>query len=152
MSTQPIDSILVRGRSTPECEEDPAVDAWLTNFFTENHLDFESRPDKVASPEQVRFAVHLPENGIYYPCSAELFEAINKRQSNSYLQARYQEVWTVVGGLVEKLISDGQKRTFLLKLLRMKFEHDTHDGIVLPSRLKKRLFRIFIDKSKIDTP
>jgi uncharacterized protein with ATP-grasp and redox domains len=37
-------------------------------------------------------------------------------------------------------------------LLRIKFEHDTHDGILLPTRLEKRLFKIFIDKSKIDTP
>ncbi len=152
MSLKPNDCILAAGASIPESQEDPAVDAWLTNFFTENHLDFETQPDEVASPEQVRFVVHLSENAVYYPCSAELFEAISTRQSDSYLQARYQEVWTVVERLVEDVISDGPKRTFLLKLLRMKFEHDTHDGILLPSRLKKRLIKIFINKSKIDTP
>ncbi len=138
--------------SIPVYREDPAADAWLTNFCTENHLDFETQPDEVASPEQVRFIVHLPDNAVYYPCSAELFEAISNRQSNSYLQGRYQEVWAVVEHLVEDIITDEQKKTFLLKLLRMKFEHDTHDCILLPSRLKKRLLKIFINKSKIDTP
>ena len=152
MSLKPNDCILAAGASIPTSQEDPAADAWLTNFFTENHLDFETQPDEVASPEQVRFVVHLSENAVYYPCSAELFEAISTRQSDSYLQARYQEVWTVVERLVEDVISDGLKRTFLLELLRLKFEHDTHDGILLPSRLKKRLIKIFINKSKIDTP
>ena len=138
--------------SIPKTEEDPSDDAWLTNFFTENHLDFETQPDEVASPEQVRFVVHLPENAVYYPCSTELFEAILERQSKTYLQDRYQEVWKVVEQLVQDLIADESRRTFLTKLLRIKFEHDTHDHILLPSRLEKRLFKIFIDKSKIDTP
>ncbi len=138
--------------SIPKSEEDPSADAWLTNFFTENHLDFETQPDEVASPEQVRFVVHLPENAVYYPCSTELFEAILKRQSKTYLQDRYQEVWKVVEQLVQDQIANESRRTFLTELLRMKFEHDTHDDILLPSRLQKRLFKIFIDKSKIDTP
>jgi uncharacterized protein with ATP-grasp and redox domains len=152
MSSQSNQYYYHAGESIPKCREDPAADAWLTNFFTENHLDFETQPDEVASPEQVRFAVHLPNNAVYYPCSSELFEAISNRKTTSYLHARYQEVWAVVEQLVQDLITDEPRRTFLIKLLRMKFEHDTHDGILLPSRLKKRLFKIFIDKSKIDTP
>ena len=147
MSPQFTKSIPAAGSSIPVYREDPTADAWLTNFFTENHLDFETQPDEVASPEQVRFIVHLPDNAVYYPCSTELFEAISSRQSNSYLQGRYQEVWAVVEHLVEDIIADEQKKTFLLKLLRMKFEHDTHDCILLPSRLKKRLLKIFINKS-----
>ena len=131
---------------------DPKDDAWLTNFFTENHLDFETQPDEVASPEQVRFVVHLPGNVVYYPCSTEVFESILNRQSKTYLHDRYQQVWQVVEQLVQDLIPDKSKRTFLTELLRIKFEHDTHDGILLPTRLEKRLFKIFIDKSKIDAP
>ncbi len=152
MSSQSTDYAYPTGISIPQSQADPAADAWLTNFFTENHLDFETQPDEVASPEQVRFVVHLPDDAIYYPCSAELFEAISNRQSTSYLHARYEQVWSVVERLVQDLITDEPKRTFLIRLLRMKYEHDTHDGILLPSRLKKRLIKIFIDKSKIDTP
>jgi hypothetical protein len=32
--------------------QDPDRDAWLTNFFTENHLAYETFPDRVASPER----------------------------------------------------------------------------------------------------
>lgn len=140
------------GALIPQYRGNPKDDAWLTNFFTENHLDFETQPDEVASPEQVRFVVHLPENVVYYPCSSEVFEAIVKRQSKTYLHSRYQKVWKVVERLVQDLIPDKSRRTFLTELLRIKFEHDTHDGILLPTRLEKRLFKIFIDKSKIDTP
>ena len=140
------------GDLIPQYRGDPKDDAWLTNFFTENHLDFETQPDEVASPEQVRFVVHLPENVVYYPCSTEVFEAILNRQSKAYLHDRYQSVWQVVERLVQDLIPDKSRRTFLTELLRIKFEHDTHDGILLPTRLEKRLFKIFIDKSKIDTP
>ena len=140
------------GDQLPQYGGDPKDDAWLTNFFTENHLDFETQPDEVASPEQIRFVVHLPENAVYYPCSTEVFEAILNRQSKEYLHDRYQEVWKVVERLVQDLIRDEPRRTFLTEILRIKFEHDTHDGILLPTRLEKRLFKIFIDKSKIDTP
>jgi uncharacterized protein with ATP-grasp and redox domains len=140
------------GDLIPKYRGDPKDDAWLTNFFTENHLDFETQPDEVASPEQVRFIVHLPENVVYYPCSTEVFEAILNRQSKTYLHDRYHMVWEVVERLVQDLIPDKSRRTFLIELLRIKFEHDTHDGILLPTRLEKRLFKIFIDKSKIDTP
>jgi len=130
----------------------PEAEAWITNFFQENHLDFETRPDKVASPEQVRFIVHLPEHAVYYPCSSELFEAIAKRDSAAYLRPRYEEVWSLVEGLVVDHISDEGKRAFLLELLHLKYAHDIHDGIMIPSRLKKRLFKIFMDKSNIDQP
>lgn len=152
MLYEPAEPLQPETASIPKSEEDPSADAWLTNFFTENHLDFETQPDEVASPEQVRFVVHLPENAVYYPCSTELFEAILKRQSKTYLQDRYQEVWKVAEQLVQDLIADESRRIFLTELLRIKFEHDTHDDILLPSRLEKRLFKIFIDKSKIDTP
>ncbi|MEJ2427491.1 MAG: ARMT1-like domain-containing protein [Deltaproteobacteria bacterium] len=140
------------GEVIPKYGGDPKDDAWLTNFFTENHLDFETQPDEVASPEQVRFVVHVPKDVVYYPCSTEVFEAILNRQSKTYLHERYQKVWKVVEQLVQDLIPDKSRRTFLTKLLKIKFEHDTHDSILLPTRLEKRLFKIFIDKSKIDTP
>jgi len=140
------------GELIPKYGGNPRDDAWLTNFFTENHLDFETQPDEVASPEQVRFVVHLPKDVVYYPCSTEVFEAILNRRSKTYLHERYQKVWEVAQRLIQDLIPDKSKRTFLTKLLKIKFEHDTHDGILLPTRLEKRLFKIFIDKSKIDTP
>ena len=48
---------------------DPERDAWLTNFYTENHLAYEAFPDMVASPEQLNFIVHMGSDQYYYPCS-----------------------------------------------------------------------------------
>ena len=141
-----------RTPSRPARDKGPGAEAWITNFFHENHLDFETRPEKVASPEQVRFIVHLPDHGVYYPCSSELFEAIARRDSAAYLHPRYKEVWSLVERLVLDHISDEGKRAFLLELLRLKYDHDIHDGIMIPSRLKKRLCKIFMDKSNIDQP
>ena len=141
-----------RSSSRSAWQEGPEGEAWITNFFQENHLDFETRPDKVASPEQMRFIVHLPEHAVYYPCSSELFEAIARRESAAYLRPRYEEIWSLVERLVLDHISDEGKRAFLLGLLRLKYAHDTHDGIMIPSRLEKRLFKIFMDKSNIDQP
>lgn len=62
---------------------DPDRDAWLTNFFTENHLAFEAFPDVVASPEQLNFIVHMEGESLYYPCSDELFTAIIEKKSRS---------------------------------------------------------------------
>jgi uncharacterized protein with ATP-grasp and redox domains len=138
--------------SYPSREAGAAAEAWITNLFHENHLDFETAPDKVASPEQVRFIVQLPEKALYYPCSSEVFEAIAKRQSAEYLRSRYEEIWALVERLVIEHISDEGKRAFLLEILRLKYLHDTHDGIMIPSRLKKRLFKIFMDKSNIEHP
>ena len=152
MSSETIRQPIPTGDLIPKYGGDPKDDAWLTNFFTENHLDFETQPDEVASPEQVRFVVHLPIDVVFYPCSTEVFEAILNRRSKTYLHDRYQKVWKVVEQLVQDLIPDKVRRTFLTELLKIKFEHDTHDGILLPTRLEKRLFKIFIDKSKIDTP
>ena len=63
--------------------QDPDRDAWLTNFFTENHLAYETFPDAVASPEQLKFIVHLDEGEIYYPCSDELFAAIIEKRADT---------------------------------------------------------------------
>jgi hypothetical protein len=128
MLYKPAEGLQSGAASIPKSEGDPSADAWLTNFFTENHLDFETQPDEVASPEQVRFVVHLPENAVYYPCSTELFEAILKRQSRTYLHERYQEVWRVVERLVQDLIADeissshrGLKKGFLkFSLIKVK--------------------------------
>jgi hypothetical protein len=86
------------------------------------------------------------------PCSSELFEAIARRDSAGYLRPRYEEVWSSVERLVRDHIRDEGKRAFLLEILRLKYAHDIHDGIMIPSRLEKRLIKIFMDKSNIDQP
>ena len=131
---------------------DPDRDAWLTNFFTENHLAYETFPDRVASPEQLKFIVHLEDEQIYYPCSDELFSAIIEKRADTVLTSAYIGIWTRLEHLVHEVISDPFKQRYLLSLLTIKYNHDTSHKVQLPGRIEKRLLGIFTTISEIERP
>jgi hypothetical protein len=132
--------------------QDPDRDAWLTNFFTENHLAYETFPDMVASPEQLKFIVHLEDEQIYYPCSDELFSAIIEKRADTVLTSAYIGIWTRLEKLVHEVIVDPFKQRYLLSLLTIKYNHDTSHKVQLPGRIEKRLLGIFTTISEIDRP
>ena len=131
---------------------DPDRDAWLTNFFTENHLAYETFPDVVASPEQLKFIVHLEDEQIYYPCSDELFSAIIEKRADTMLTSAYIGIWTRLEKLVREVITDSYKQRYLLSLLSIKFNHEIMHKVQLPGRIEKRLLGIFTTISEIDRP
>lgn len=131
---------------------DPDRDAWLTNFFTENHLAYEAFPEKVASPEQLKFIVHLDKEQIYYPCSDELFQAIIDKKADTVLTSAYIGIWTRLEKLVREVVVDPYKQRYLLSLLTIKFNHETAHKVQLPGRIEKRLLSIFTTISEIDRP
>ena len=131
---------------------DPERDAWLTNFFTENHLAYEAFPDMVASPEQLNFIVHMEGEPYYYPCSDELFTAIIEKRADSLLTTAYVRIWDRVERLAREVIEDSYKRRYLLSLLSIKFQHETSSKVQLPGRLEKRLLGIFTTISEIARP
>ena len=130
----------------------PEMDAWFTAFFIENHLDHLSYPDLAASPEQVRFMVYTEEDQRYYPCSDRMFAAIMDRTQSSFLQKSYNAVLQRVLALVDAQIADDRDREFLEALIITKFKHETRDEIMIPSRVEKRLLRIFIHRTQIEDP
>ncbi len=133
--------------------QDPDRDAWLTNFFTENHLAYETFPDEVASPEQLKFIVYLEEDDqIYYPCSDSLFAAILEKRADTMLTPIYIGIWTRMEKLVREVIVDPYKQHYLLSLLTTKYNHDTMSKVQLPGRLEKRMLGIFTTISEIDRP
>ena len=124
--------------------QDPDRDAWLTNFFTENHLAYETFPDVVASPEQLKFIVHLEEDEhIYYPCSDELFHAIIDKRADTALMSAYVGIWTRLEKLVKEVLTDPYKQRYLLSLLTIKYGHEIMHKVELPGRIEKRLLGIF---------
>ncbi len=131
---------------------DPDLDAWLTNFYTENHLAYEAFPDMVASPEQLNFIIHMDGEQFYYPCSDELFVAIIDKRADTLLTSAYMEIWVRLEQLVRKVIDDEYKRRYLLTLLSIKFQHETSSKVQLPGRLDKRLLGIFTNMSEISRP
>ncbi|MDD3620514.1 MAG: hypothetical protein RBR09_08605 [Desulfobulbaceae bacterium] len=131
---------------------DPERDAWLTNFFTENHLAFEAFPDIVASPEQLNFIVHMERESFYYPCPDGLFTAIVEKRAADLLDGDYRRIWNRIEELVGSVIDDPYRRQYLMILLGIKYGHETASKVLLPTRLEKRLLRVFINLSDIERP
>lgn len=130
----------------------PEMDAWVKNFFTENHLAYETFPDKVASPEQLNFMVQLDADQQYYPCSDGLFTAIIEKRADIMLTSAYTRIWSRLERLVNEVISDPYKKQFLLSLLSIKYNYEIANKVHLPQRLEKRLLAIFINISEIGRP
>jgi uncharacterized protein with ATP-grasp and redox domains len=132
--------------------QSPQMDAWFTSFFIENHLDFFTNPEKAATDEQVRFMVYTEPNERYYPCSDKMFEAIIFRNNSAHIQIAYNKVLQRVLGLIERQIEDPRERAYLESLVINKYQHETRDEIMLPSRLEKRLMRIYLNRTHIEDP
>jgi uncharacterized protein with ATP-grasp and redox domains len=130
----------------------PEKDAWLTAFYIENHLDPITHPDHAAPPEQVRFMVYLDEDERYYPCSKRMFEAIMGRENSKFLQKKYQDVLQRIMALIADQIEDPTESQYLESLIKIKYDHETRDQIMIPSRLEKRLIRIFLNRTQIEDP
>ncbi len=132
--------------------ENPETDAWFTSFYIENHLDFFTHPDQAATPEQIRFMVYTTEDERYYPCSDHMFAAIMNRNQSEYIQRQYQAVLQRILKLVDHQIEDPKEKDYLEALIKIKHQHETRDEIMIPSRLEKRLMRIFLNHTHIEDP
>jgi uncharacterized protein with ATP-grasp and redox domains len=132
--------------------KDPNLDAWLTAFFLENHIDPFAYPYKVGTVEQIEFMVYLENDERYFPCSDEMFTAIMSRSSQAYLQQRYKAAYEKVIEMVDKFIDSSYDRQFLTALIRIKYEHEIESNLMIPSRLEKRLCKIFFSRTHIENP
>ncbi|MCF8068765.1 MAG: hypothetical protein K9L30_09295 [Desulfobacterales bacterium] len=132
--------------------KNPEMHAWLTAFYIENHLDYYTYPSQVATPEQVRFMVSLGEYERYYPCSDLMFDEIMKKGGSEYLKKQYKVVLDKILALIEKKIEKFDEKKYLSELIRIKHKHETRDGLMIPSRLEKRLLKIFINRTQIEDP
>ncbi len=130
----------------------PEQDAWLTVFFIENHLDYYTYPNHAASSEQIRFMVYLKEDERYYPCSKRMFESIMSRKNPKYILKKYKEVYSRIVELIKEQIENEEERSYLRALIKIKYRHEIKDRIMIPSRLEKRLIRIYRNRTQIEDP
>jgi len=135
-----------------DTSEDPVRDAWYTAFFIENHMDHFAYPEQVATPEQVRFMVFTEENERYYPCSDTMFSAIMNRTRPPFVAEKYDAALTRILTLIEETIEDTWEKKYLKSLIETKWNHETRDGIMIPSRVEKRLLNIFLKRTQIEDP
>ncbi len=132
--------------------ESPDFDAWFTAFFLKNSLDPFAYPTKVGSKEQIEFMVY-PENGErYFPCSDKMFKAIMSRKYPRFLKNRYQQVLNRIMGMIDELIDSEYDNKFLKALIKIKYDDDIQTGLLIPSRLEKKLYKIFLSRTHIENP
>ncbi|MCG8470457.1 MAG: ARMT1-like domain-containing protein [Desulfobacterales bacterium] len=130
----------------------PDTDAWFTTFVLENHLDYYAYPGEVATPEQLEFMVYLEMEERYYPCSEATFREVMSRAPSPVLKKRYKEALEHILDLIESTIDSPQEQAYLKTLIETKFAHETRDEIMIPSRVEKRLLRIFLNRTHIADP
>ena len=132
--------------------KNPDFDAWFTAFFLKNHIDPFAYPTKVGAREQVEFMVY-PENGErYYPCSDKMFNAIMSRKYPPCLKNHYEQVFDKIMALIDELIDSEYDKQFLKTLIKIKYDDEIRTGLLIPSRLEKRLYKIFLSRTHIENP
>jgi uncharacterized protein with ATP-grasp and redox domains len=131
---------------------DPRKQAWLNSFLDENHLSYTTSPDLVASPAQIRFMVYLEHDEPFYPCSEQLFQEIMARVKSPILGEQYAEIWARISRLAASKVEPEARRHFIIDLLNIKHQHETANYNVIPSRVEKRLFKLFMVTTQIEDP
>ncbi len=132
--------------------KNPDLDAWFTVFFLENHIDPFAYPTKVGAVEQVEFMVYPEKNERFYPCSDEMFDSIMSRKYPKFLKKQYKDVYDKIIKMVDDFIDSDYDRQFLKSLIKIKYDHEIETGLLLPSRLEKRLYKIFLSRTHIENP
>lgn len=126
--------------------------AWFTAFFLENHIDPFAYPKKVGSREQMEFMVYPENNERFYPCSDAMFVAIMSRKKPRFLYNRYREVLDKILAIIEEFIDSEYDRAFLSCLIQIKYDNEIQSRLLIPSRLEKRLYKIFLNRTHIEDP
>lgn len=132
--------------------EDPAMDALLLHFMTENGLEYSIDPLKNASPEQVRFMLACKSDTFYAPCSDWMLLQLLQSRMSPELREMYLEQWRSLIRLVRASCHDPYQRRKILNLARYKFQMAMDSCIAIPSRVMKRMITIFLSQSGIDDP
>ncbi len=132
--------------------KDPDFDAWFTAFFLKNHIDPFAYPSKVGSKEQIEFMVYPEDGERYYPCSDKMFTAIMSRKYPAFLKQHYKQVYDKIMAMVDELIDSDYDKQYLKTLIAIKYDDETRTGLLIPSRLEKRLHKIFLSRTHIENP
>ncbi len=133
-------------------QESPDFNAWFTAFFLKNHIDPFAYPSKVGAREQIEFMVYLENYERYYPCSDKMFDAIMSRKYPPYLKRHYKQVFDRIMSLIDEFIDSEYDNQFLKALIKIKYDDEIRTGLLIPSRLEKRLYKIFLSRTHIENP
>ncbi|MDA3787376.1 MAG: hypothetical protein PF503_02615 [Desulfobacula sp.] len=94
-----------------------------------------------------------PENGErYFPCSDKMFKTIMSRKYPPFLKSRYRQVFDGIMDMIDELIDSEYDNKFLKALIKIKYDDDIQTGLLIPSRLEKKLYKIFLNRTHIENP
>ncbi|MCF6246755.1 MAG: hypothetical protein L3J69_05270, partial [Desulfobacula sp.] len=134
-------------------QKNPDFDAWFTSFFLKNHIDPFAYPTKVGTREQIEFMVYPEDQDErYYPCSDKMFDTIMSRTYSAYLRQNYKIVLDRIIAMIDELIEPPYDNQFLKTLKKIKYEDEIRTGLLIPARLEKRLYKIFLTRTHIENP
>lgn len=139
-------------KKSSEISQNPNFDAWFTSFFLKNHIDPFAYPKKVSTREQIEFMVYPEKDERYYPCSDKMFDTIMSREYPPYLKQMYKTVLNRILAMIDELIETPYDNQFLKTLVKIKYEDETRTGLLIPARLEKRLYKIFLTRTHIENP
>ncbi|GHV53176.1 hypothetical protein FACS1894206_03330 [Deltaproteobacteria bacterium] len=122
------------------------VEAWIQHFLIENNIDPSLSPGLVATREQLCFMVALAEDQVYVPCSDRLFLQFYRGEASSALDEEYADAWNFIEQLLESSDLTSQIKQRALLLCRYRFNLYVNSGMILPSRLIKRLVGIVLNQ------
>ncbi|MDR2489171.1 MAG: ARMT1-like domain-containing protein [Desulfovibrio sp.] len=124
--------------------DEPVLEAWIYHFLMENNIEYLLSPSIVASPEQLRFMVALRgEAQIYSPCDDVTFFCIYRKDSERLAQ-EYLKAWRFIIKLIYSYALSKTARSRIVNLCRYRFQNFFTEGIILPSRMIKRLVKIVL--------
>ena len=141
-----------KGNKSVRVGDSPDFDAWFTAFFLKNSIDPFAYPTKVGSKEQIEFMVYLENGERYFPCSDKMFAAIMSRKYPPFLKKPYKQVFDRIMTMIDELIDSEYDNRFLKALIKIKYDDEIRTGLLIPSRLEKKLHKIFLSRTHIENP
>jgi uncharacterized protein with ATP-grasp and redox domains len=139
-------------KTEDKIDKSPDFNAWFTAFFLKNHIDPFAYPAKVATREQVEFMVFPENQERYYPCSDKMYDAIISKKAGRFLNREYKQAFDRIIGLIDELIDSEYDNQFLKSLIKIKYDDEIQSKLLIPSRLEKRLYKIFLSRTHIENP
>lgn len=121
----------------------PVLDAWIYHILTENNIEYLLNPSIVSSPEQLRFMVALEDDQVYLPCDDDLFFLIYRKKS-AELSEEYMKSWRFIISLVHSYDMNEAEKQRIIAYCRYRFNLFYAEGMILPSRMIKRLLSIVL--------
>jgi len=131
--------------------QDVDFDAWLYNMMTDNNIAYHMNPEIIATPEQMRFMVHLADNQVYLPCSDTTVKLLMAGDAVE-LGRQYNRAWRIIVRLIRAVCPDKKNRERALRFSAYRFRQGVKQHTLIPQRLVKRMTSMVFSLTEDEDP